>query len=110
MLTQIIICLGVVVVINFLLLIWAFRFLSDVYTTKFDSLLKTFTEATTERDRMIREAFEERDVRFGKLQGMIAQTIVRDTALFDSMLEDTETFAVGQELNNERETDDNDGA
>ena len=106
-LVQIGICLGVLLVINFFMLIWAFRILSDVFSKRFDSLLETIKAISAERDENIKEAFDERDQRFARLQAIMSQTIIRDTQLFDSMLEDA---GPEEEIADEYPTTDPNGA
>lgn len=88
---------GVFGVISLVTLIISLRLFSRVYSEKFDTLTKTIKELIMERDARIQEAFDERDARFGRLQGVLSQTIIRDTALFDSMVEDTESFPLETE-------------
>lgn len=89
----------------FVVLILSLRGFSNIYAKKFDGLIGTLKELISERDKMIKDAFEERDARFGRLQGVLAQTIIRDTQLFDSMIEDTDTFAPEETLDGYTEDD-----
>lgn len=107
MLMQILICLAVIVIFDFIFLIYAFRILSDVFSKRFDSLLETIKEISAERDERIKEAFDERDQRFARLQAVMSQTIIRDTQLFDSMLEDA---GPEEEIVDEHQTTDPNGA
>lgn len=82
---------GIAFVINFLLLIICLRGFSNIYSKRFDGLTESIKELIQERDAMIQTAFQERDARIGRLNGILGQTIIRDTSLFDSMLEDSDS-------------------
>lgn len=84
--------LGISVGFTVVVFILYARFLASMYRQRFEELTKTVKELILERDKNIKDAFDERDARFARLQGIMSQTIIRDTTLFDSMLEDTESF------------------
>lgn len=78
------IAIGVGVIFVFILFA---SWLNHLYNKKFDSLVETLKELIQERDQNIKAAFDERDERFKRLQSVIAQTIIRDTSLFDTIAE-----------------------
>jgi len=82
MITSIAVGIGVV----FVFILFG-SWLNHLYNRKFDSLVETLKELIQERDQNIKAAFDERDERFKRLQSVLAQTIIRDTSLFDTIAE-----------------------
>ena len=92
-----------VVIVNILFMLWIFSFTRKFYTQRFDALIEMIKQTMGERDKNIKDAFNERDARFARLQAILSQTIIRDTQLFDSLTEDTESFGPFEEEEEELE-------
>lgn len=100
---QILYIIAGVVVVNILFMLWIFSFTRKFYTQRFDALIEMIKQTMGERDKNIKDAFNERDARFARLQAILSQTIIRDTQLFDSLTEDTESFGPFEEEEEELE-------